>query len=75
MITGLRGVVVDVDDGREVDVDAERAGLDGRDAARLVREPIVAGRAERHRARKGRRPGDAEPDARLEVGRVEERHR
>ena len=68
-------VVVDVDDRREVDLDADRARLDRGDPAGLVGELLVAGGAERHVARKRRRPFEAEAGAGLEVGGIEQRIR
>ena len=67
-------VVVDVDDGGEVDVHADRPRLLSGDTARLARQPLVARRPERHQPREGGRPRDAEADAPLEVRGVEEGH-
>ena len=74
-------VVVDVRDRREVHVDAERARLDAgdprlfADQAHVVAVGSRRDRAHRHLPWKLRRAGDAEADAGLEVGRVQQRHR
>lgn len=70
---GIARVVVDVDDRRKVDMDADGARFETGDAPRLEREPVVAGGAERHRPRKRGGTGDAESDASLEVGGVQQR--
>ena len=70
----IAGVVVDVDDRREVDVHADSPGFGSRDAARLEGQPRVSGRAESHGVRKDGSALQPEADARLEVGRDEQRH-
>ena len=68
-------IVVDVHDGREVHLDADRARFDPGDASRFERELLVAGRAERHVARKLCGAAQPESGARLEIRGVEERQR
>jgi hypothetical protein len=67
-------VVVHVDDGREVDVDADGARLLAGDAPGFLREALVTRGAERHQPRKRGRARKAEPEPRLEVARVQQRH-
>ena len=45
---GIVGVVVDIEDGREIDMYAERASFDRGDPAFLVRQCRVVGRSKRH---------------------------
>ena len=72
---GIARVVVDVDDGREVDVNAHRPRFDGGDPAGLERQTLIAGGAEGHGARKRRGAGDTESGAGLEIGGDEQRQR
>ena len=68
-------VVVDVGDGREVDVHADGARLRAGDPRRLAHQPGVSSRAEGHRAREPGRAVDAHADAVLEIGADEQRQR
>ena len=69
----IPGVVVDVDDGIEVDGDAERTALFGRQPSGAIGQLGVSRGADRHRARQPRRAGHHVADAALEVGGREER--
>ena len=74
-MTGLRGLLFTSTTGAKLTWTPS-----ARDSSPVMRpasygELLVAGRAERHRARERRRAGDAEADAGLEVGGVEQRKR
>ena len=77
-MTGIARVVVDVGDRREIHLHPERARFNRRDPRFLAHQPQAVrsgNRPHRHLPRKAGRAEDAEADAGLEVGGVQQRHR